>query len=99
MSECLARPHVVGKPGSSATRGRGFVPTWLLVRTLGAVDIWRVVSFFLALLLPAGAAVWLGAGGEVGTSDGMVAVAMSRMLACRCPQDCSSGAREFCDGG
>ena len=36
-----------------------------------------MVSFFLALLLPAGAAVWLGAGGEVEASDGMVAVSMS----------------------
>ena len=50
---------------------------WLLVRTLWVVDRWRVVSFFLALLISAGAAVWLGSGGEVGASDGMVAVAMS----------------------
>ena len=56
--------------GFSATRGRVLVLTWLLVRTLWAVDRWRVVSFFLALLLPAGAAVWLGAGGEVEASDG-----------------------------
>ena len=53
--------------------------TWLLVHTLWAVDHRRVVSFFLALLLPAGAAVWIGAGREVGASDGMVAVAMSRV--------------------
>ena len=38
-----------------------------------------MVSFFLALLSPAGAAVWLGAGGEVGASDGMIAVAMSHV--------------------
>ena len=38
-----------------------------------------MVSFFLALLLPEDAAVWIGAGGEVGASDGMVAVAMSRV--------------------
>ena len=50
---------------------------WLLVRTLWTVDLWRVDSFFLALIFPAGAAVWLGARGEVGASDGMVAVAMS----------------------
>ena len=65
--------------GFSATRGRVLVLTWLLVRTLWAVDRWRVVYFFLALLLPAGAAVWLGAGGEVEASDGIVAVAMSRV--------------------
>ena len=53
--------------------------TWLLVRTLWTEDSWQVVSFFLALLLPAGAAVWLGAGGEVGASDGMVAVVMSHV--------------------
>ena len=51
--------------------------TWLLVRTLWVVDRWRVVSFFLALLIPASAAVWIGAGGEVGESDGKVAVSMS----------------------
>ena len=58
-----------------------------------------MISFFLALLLPAGAAVWLGAGGEVGASNGMVAVAMYRVLACRHPWDFSLGARELCDGG
>ena len=58
-----------------------------------------MVSFFLALLLPAAAPVWLGSGGEVGASDWMTAVAMSHLLACRHPRDCSSGAREICDGG
>ena len=67
----------VGTSGFSATRDWVLVLTWLLVRTLWAVDRWRVVYFFLALLLPAGAAVWLGARGEVGASNGMVAVAMS----------------------
>ena len=38
-----------------------------------------MVSFFFALLFPVSAAVWLGAGGEVGASDGMIAVAMSRV--------------------
>ena len=38
-----------------------------------------MVSFFFALLYPAGAAVWLGAGGEVGASDGMIAVVMFRV--------------------
>ena len=99
MSECLDRSRVVGTPGFSATRDRVLVLTWLLVRTLWAVDRWQVVSFFLALLLPYGAAVWLGARGEVGASDGMVAVAMYRVLACRRPRDCSSGARGVCDGG
>ena len=42
-------------------------------------DLWRVVSFFLTLLLTAGAAVWLGTGGEVGASDGVVAIVMSRV--------------------
>ena len=50
-------------------------------------------------LYPAGAAVWLGAGGEVGASDGMISVAMSHVLAFCRPQDCSSGARYLCDGG
>ena len=90
---------MVGKPGYPATRGQIFVPTWLLVLTLWAVDFWRVVAFFFALLLPVGAAVWLGAGGEVGASDRMIAVAMSRVLVCRRPRDFFSGARELCDGG
>ena len=86
--------------GISATRGRVVrVPTWLLVRTLWAVDRWRVVSFFFALLSPSGFAVWLGAGGYVGASDRMIAVAVSRVLAFFRPRDCSSGARELCDGG
>ena len=35
----------------------------------------RRVCFFLALLIPSGAAVWLGAGGELGASNGMDTVA------------------------
>ena len=57
--------------------GLVFVLTWILVRTLWTVDRWRVVSFFLAMLLPVGVAVWIGAGGEVGASDRMVNVVMS----------------------
>ena len=58
-----------------------------------------MLSFFLALLSPYGVAVWLGAGGEVGASNEMIAVAMSPVLAFQLPRDCSSGARELCDGG
>ena len=46
---------------------------------LGAVDQERVGSFIFAINPLAGAAVWLGAGGEVGASDCMMAVAMSRV--------------------
>ena len=46
---------------------------------LGAVDRERVVSFPFLLTPLAGAAAWLGAGGEVGASDRMIAVAMSRI--------------------
>ena len=42
----------------------------------GAVDWERVVSFTFLLTHLAGAAVGLGARGEVGASDGMIAVAM-----------------------
>ena len=55
------------------------------------------VSFFLALPFPASAAVWIGAGGEVGASDGMVSVV--------CPArdfvipGCLSGARKVPDYG
>ena len=45
----------------------------------GAVDWERVVSFTFLLTHLAGAAVGLGARGEVGASDGMVAVVMSRV--------------------
>ena len=55
------------------------VPAWLLVLTLGEVYLERVVSFTFLLTLLVGAAAWLGAWGEVGTSDGVVAVAMSRV--------------------
>ena len=75
----MDRSRVVVAPGFSATRGLVLVLNCLLVLTLWMVDRWRVVSFFLALLLPAGAAVWIGAEGEVGVSDRIVAVAMSRV--------------------
>ena len=55
------------------------VPTWLLVRTLVAVDRERVASFIFLLTPLSGAAAWLGAAVEVGESDGMIAVAMSRV--------------------
>ena len=42
----------------------------------GAVDREQVVSFTFLLTHLASAAVELGAGGEVGASDGMIAVAM-----------------------
>ena len=79
-SEIFAWPFVVGEPGISAAGGQvAQVPTWLLVCTLGAVDQERV-GFFLFVLTPlSGAAVWLGTGGEVGASDGTIAVAMSCM--------------------
>ena len=38
-----------------------------------------MVSFFFALPFPAGADVWLGAGGKVGASDRMIVVAMSHV--------------------
>ena len=46
---------------------------------LMAVDRGQVGSFIFALNPLAGAAMWLGARGEVGASDGIIAVAMSRM--------------------
>ena len=46
---------------------------------LGAVDGERVVSFPFLLTPLDDAAAWLGAGGEVGASDGMIAVAISRV--------------------
>ena len=46
---------------------------------LGAVDQEQVGSFIFALTPLVSAAVWLGTGGEVGASDGMIAVAMSRV--------------------
>ena len=57
-----------------------------------------MVSFFLALLLPAGADVWLDAGGEVEASDGMVAVSMSR-IGVSLSLGFFVGARGLCDGG
>ena len=47
---------------------------------LEAVNQKRVVSFPFLLTPLSGAAAWLGAGGgKVGASDGMIAVAMSRV--------------------
>ena len=51
----------------------------MLVRTLGEVDREWVVSFTFLLTPIAGAVAWLGAGGNVGASDGMITVAMSRV--------------------
>ena len=74
-SELFAWTFVVGEPVFSAA---GVwvtqLPTWLLVRTLGAVG-----SFIFALTPLASAVAWLGAGGEVGASDRMIAVVMSRV--------------------
>ena len=79
-SERFAWPFVVGEPGFSVAEGRvARVPTWLLVRTLRAVDPERVGYFLFALTPLAGGAVWLGAGGEVGASGRMIAFAMSRV--------------------
>ena len=55
------------------------VPACLLVRNLGAVDRERVVCFPFLLTPLAGAVAWLGARGEMGASDGTIAVAMSRV--------------------
>ena len=70
---CLARSLSIVAPGFSATVGLVFGVTILLVRALSAVIRWRL-SFFFALSFPVGAAVWPGAGGEVGASEGMVAI-------------------------
>ena len=50
-----------------------------MVRTLGAVDQELVVSFTFLLTPIAGATAWLGAGGEVGASDGMINVSIFRV--------------------
>ena len=76
----------------SATAGLVFGATRLLVRALSAVIRSRL-SFLFALSFPAGAAVWLGAGGEVGASEGMVAVVFPEWVLCR-PWECSSGAKK-----
>ena len=79
-SEFFAWTFVVGDPGFPAAGGWvARLPTWLLVRTLGAVDRERVGSFIFALTPLAGAVAWLGAGGEVGASDGTIAVAISHV--------------------
>ena len=49
------------------------------MRTLGSVDQELVGSFIFSLTPLVGAAAWLGAGREVGESDGMIAVVMSRV--------------------
>ena len=49
------------------------------MRTLWLVDQERVSYFIFALTPLVGAAAWLGSGGEVGASDGMITVIISRM--------------------
>ena len=64
------------------------------MRTLGAVDQERVVSFPFLLTPLSCAAACLGAGGEVGASDGMIAVTMSRVEVALChPRNGPLGAR------
>ena len=76
-SELFAWPFVVGEPVFFAAGGRvAQVPTWLLVCTLVAVDRERVGYFIFALTPLSGATAWLGTGGKVGASDGMITVAM-----------------------
>ena len=98
------RPFVAGETDfffAGAHAGR--VPAWLLLmRTLGAPGLVRVpLRGFLRACLPfsmdpiAGAAAWLGAGGEVGKSDGMVAKAMSfRGRVLRRTRNDTSGTKE-----
>ena len=81
-----AGPFVAGVTGffSAGTRV-GRVPALLLVmRTLGSPELVRVpLQGFLRDSIPcstaplSGAVAWLGAGGEVGASDGVVAKALS----------------------
>ena len=79
-SERFTWPFVVGEPGFSVAGGWvAQVPTWLLVRMLRAVDREGVGSFIFALIPLASAAAWLGDGGEVGASKGMIAVVMSHV--------------------
>ena len=79
-SERFVWPFVVGEPGFPAAGGRFVrVPTWILVRTLGAVEREQVGSFIFALNPLANATAWLGARGEVGESDEMIAVVMSHV--------------------
>ena len=88
----LARSLGVVALAFSATAGLVFGATWLLVRALSAVIRSRL-SFPFALSFPAGAAVWLGAGGEVGASEGMVAVVFPEWVLCH-SRECLSGANE-----
>ena len=62
------------------------------MRALSAVIRSRL-SFFFEISFPAGAAVWPGAGGEVGASEGMVAVVFPEWDFCR-PRECSSGEKK-----
>ena len=56
-SERFAWPFVVGNPGFTIAGGRvAQVTTWLLVRTLRAVDQERVGSFLFAMTPLSGAA-------------------------------------------
>ena len=78
--ERFAWLFVVGEPGFSVAGGRvAQLPTCILVRTLRAVYQERVGSFLFALTPLAGTTAWLGTGGEVGASNGMIAVVMSRV--------------------
>ena len=78
--EIFAWPFVAGEPGFlSAGIWVAHVSAWLLVRALRAV-VREWVVYFTFLMTPlSGSAAWLGAGGGVGASGGMIAVAMSRM--------------------
>ena len=82
-SERFAWPFFVDKPGFPVAGGRvARVPTWILVRTLGAVDREQVGYFLFALTPLARSAAWLGTGGEVGASDGTITVAISHVRWC-----------------
>ena len=97
-------PFVVGGTGffSAGTRVV-HVPYWILVmQMLGASELVRVpLRGFLQVSIPCstaaltGAAVWIGAGGELRASDGIVSKALSfvgRVI--RCPQNDPSGTKE-----
>ena len=99
-----AGTFVAGETGFFSVGARvGRVPAWLLVmQTLGAPDlVWLPLRGFLRASLPfsmaplSGAAAWLGAGGDVGVSDGMFAKALSfRGRDLRRPRNDMSGTKE-----
>ena len=100
----LAGTFVAGVTGFFSARTRvSRVPAWhLMMRMLGVPDLVRVPLWgFLRALIPcstaplAGADAWLGAGGEVGAPDRMVAKVLSfvgRVL--RLPWNDLSGTKE-----